>query len=76
MNIAERINPGLRLAHDLEAQFGVNLTQQISGLRVSREARHFAIALERIQFFLQAAGIELTRDQRRILEDILRDNLR
>lgn len=69
-------NPDNRLAEDLEDQFGVNLTEQIKGLLASGEAINISIALEKIQTFLQNAGIELDKYQREILEGILKDNFR
>lgn len=72
----ERSEPINRLADDIEAEFGVNLTEQINNMLASGEARDIAVALEKISALLSEAGTELDEDRKQRLRQILQDNLR
>lgn len=72
----ERAEPVNRLADDIDAEFGVNLTEQINSMLASGEARNIAVALEKISALLTEAGTELDEDRKQRLRQILQDNLR
>ncbi len=72
----ERTEPINRLADDIDAEFGVNLTEQINGMLASGEAGNIDIALEKISVLLTEAGAELDEDRKQRLRQILQDNIR